>query len=81
MAITHQIVALGDWKNNLHLQNDGCELLITLDVGPRILKFGPRGGQSVFKIFGVHLGGTEGALWPCRGGPRVWLAPESVACS
>ncbi len=81
MAITHQIVALGDWKNNLHLQNDACELLITLDVGPRILKFGPRGGQSVFKIFDEQVGGTEEELWQSRGGHRLWLAPESFPFS
>lgn len=77
MAITHQIIAFGGWKNNLHLQNGACELLITLDVGPRILKFAPRGGDNVFKIFDEQLGGVEEELWQSRGGHRLWIAPES----
>jgi hypothetical protein len=81
MAITHQIIAFGDWKNNLHLQNGACELLITLDVGPRILKFAPRGGENVFKIFDDQVGGTEEELWQSRGGHRFWIAPESFPFS
>ncbi len=77
MAISHQIIPFGGWKRNLHLQNDACELLMTLDVGPRILKFGPRGGQSVFKIFDEQLGGTEEEGWQSRGGHRLWIAPEA----
>ena len=81
MAITHQIIAFGGWKNNLHLQNGACELLITLDVGPRILKFAPRGGDNVFKIIENQLGGTEEELWQSRGGHRLWIAPESFPFS
>jgi hypothetical protein len=81
MAITHQIIAFGGWNNNLHLQNGACELLITLDVGPRILKFAPRGGDNVFKIFEEQLGGTEEELWQSRGGHRLWIAPESFPFS
>ncbi len=77
MAITHQITAFGGWNNNLHLQNDACELLITLDVGPRILKFAPRGGDNVFQVADSQLGGTEEELWQGRGGHRLWIAPES----
>ncbi|HEX9997393.1 MAG TPA: hypothetical protein VGB45_09640 [Abditibacterium sp.] len=81
MAITHQIIPFGGWNNNLHLQNGACELLITLDVGPRILKFAPRGGDNVFKIFEEQLGGTEEEMWQIRGGHRFWIAPESFPFS
>ncbi len=81
MATSHQIISFGGWTRNLHLQNDACELLITLDVGPRILKFGPLGGASVFKIFEDQLGGTEEELWQSRGGHRLWIAPESFPFS
>lgn len=81
MAITHKIIPFGGWKQNLHLQNDDCELLITLDVGPRILQFGPLGGESVFNLDKKQLGGTEEPLWQGRGGHRLWLAPESFPFS
>lgn len=81
MALKHEIVALGDWKNNLAITNDACELLITLDVGPRILSFAPRGGRNVFKIADEHLGGSGEEVWKSRGGHRLWLAPESYPFS
>jgi hypothetical protein len=81
MAITHQLIAFGGWENNLHLQNGACELLITLDVGPRILKFAPRGGENVFAIDEAQLGGTQEELWKGRGGHRLWIAPESFPFS
>lgn len=81
MALKHEIVALGDWKQNLAISNEACELLITLDVGPRILSFAPLGGRNVFKIFEDHTGGTGEEFWQSRGGHRLWLAPESYPFS
>jgi len=81
MALKHEIVELGAWKNNLAVTNDSCELLITLDVGPRILSFAPRGGRNVFKIMDSHIGGTNEEIWQSRGGHRLWIAPESYPFS
>ena len=81
MAITHEIVAFGGWKNNLAVSNDHCELLITLDVGPRILSFALNGGQNVFKVFKNQAGNAGEDLWQSRGGHRLWLAPESYPFS
>lgn len=81
MALKHEIVALDKWKNNLAISNELCELLITLDVGPRILSFAPRGGRNVFKIFDEHLGGVGEDQWKSRGGHRLWLAPEAFPFS
>ncbi len=81
MPLKHEIVELGDWKHNLAVSNDACELLITLDVGPRILSFAPRGGRNVFKIFDEQLNTTGEETWQSRGGHRLWLAPESYPFS
>ena len=81
MAIAHEIVAYGGWENNLAVSNDVCELLITLDVGPRILSFAPKNGRNVFQVSENQLGGTEEELWQGRGGHRLWLAPESFPFS
>ncbi len=77
MAISSEIVSFGGWENNLALSNDHCELLITLDVGPRILSFAINGKPNVFKVFKDQTGGTGEDLWMSRGGHRLWLAPES----
>ena len=77
MAITSEIVSFGGWENNLALSNEACELLITLDVGPRILSFALNGKPNVFKVFKDQTGTTGEDLWMSRGGHRLWLAPES----
>ncbi len=79
--IKHEIVPLGGWKNNLALSNDVCELLITLEVGPRILSFAPKNGRNMFKIVEKQLGGTGEEIWRGRGGHRLWLAPEGFPFS
>ena len=77
MAITSEIVSFGGWENNLAIANDHCELLITLDVGPRILSFALNGKPNVFKVFKDQTGTSGEDLWMSRGGHRLWLAPES----
>ena len=77
MAISSEIVSFGGWENNLAISNDLCELLITLDVGPRILSFALNGKPNVFNIAKSQLGTTGEDLWMGRGGHRLWLAPES----
>lgn len=79
--LTHEIVSLGAWENNLKISNEVAEILITLDVGPRILAFAPLGGENVFKVFDEQVGGTGEELWQSRGGHRLWIAPESFPFS
>ena len=60
----------------LVLANNEVELLITLDVGPRIISYRRRGGPNVFKTFDDQLGKSGEADWQIRGGHRLWIAPE-----
>lgn len=73
---TLETVAYGGWANNLRLANEHVELIITLDVGPRVISFKPQGGENVFKNYADQIGGTGEAGWQIRGGHRLWLAPE-----
>ena len=74
MAVDY--VSFGGWKNNLRLSNAHAELIITLDVGPRVISYRTLGGENVFKVFEDQLGVTEESEWKSRGGHRFWLAPE-----
>jgi len=65
------------WKNNVKLSNDQIELIATLDVGPRIIRFGPVDGPNVLKNYTEQLGGTGESEWMIRGGHRLWHAPEA----
>ena len=61
----------------LVLANSEVELLITLDVGPRIISYRRRGGLNLFKTFDDQLGKSGEADWQIRGGHRLWIAPET----
>jgi len=67
------------WDNNLQISNGSVELVITLDVGPRILSYKTTHGENVLKNYGEQLGKSGEAEWMIRGGHRVWIAPEDVS--
>ncbi len=79
MAVDY--VPFGGWKNNIRLANAHAELIITLDVGPRVISYRTTDGTNVFKTFNEQLGGTGEAEWKSRGGHRFWLAPEDAVLS
>lgn len=64
------------WNHSLKLSNDSVELIITTDVGPRILVYKSLAGPNVLKIFEDQLGSANEREWQIRGGHRFWLAPE-----
>lgn len=66
------------WERNLRLANDQIELVVTLDVGPRVISFRTKNGANVFKTFDEQLGGTGETEWMIRGGHRFWIAPEDL---
>ncbi len=66
------------WKNNLRISNGDAELVVTLDVGPRVIAYRRPGGFNVLKNYDSMMGGTGEAEWQIRGGHRFWLAPEDL---
>ena len=66
------------WTNNLLLTNGEVELVVTLDVGPRVIAYRLPGGFNVMKNYDAQMGGTGEAEWQLRGGHRFWLAPEDL---
>jgi hypothetical protein len=69
-------IPYGGWINCLKLSDDSIELVITLDVGPRVIRLGTPGGQNLFKEFDDQTGKTSGTEWMSFGGHRLWHAPE-----
>jgi hypothetical protein len=57
--------------------NGDAELLLTLDVGPRILSYRLRDGKNIFKEYPEQLGKTGEGAWMIRGGHRLSVAPEN----
>jgi hypothetical protein len=71
-------IEYGGWKNNLRVTNGDAELIVTLDVGPRILGYRLKGGKNVFKEYKDQLGKSGEKTWQIRGGHRLWAAPEDT---
>ena len=67
------------WPNSWLVANGEIELVVTGDVGPRIIRFGFKGGQNFFKEFDDQMGGKGEPEWQPRGGHRLWIAPEDRA--
>ena len=60
------------WRNNLRITNGQIELIVTLDVGPRIIRCGFVGGPNIFKEYEDQLGKSGEKEWKIRGGHRLW---------
>jgi hypothetical protein len=74
MAVEYSSFA--GWGKNLRLFNDSVEVIITLEVGPRIISYRPLDGQNVFKLVDEETGQSNEEGWRIRGGHRLWIAPE-----
>lgn len=71
-------VTFGGWPNCIRLNNGETELIVTTDIGPRIIRFGFINGQNLFHVSPEDSGKTGGADWRNYGGHRFWMAPESL---
>lgn len=75
---THQRISAFGWPNCYKLANAQIELILTTDVGPRILHCGFVGGENHLGPNAANLGTTGGADWKDYGGHRLWHAPEAA---
>jgi hypothetical protein len=77
-AVTIEKVAYAGWPNCYRMSNGEIELIVTTDVGPRVIRCGFVGGQNLFVEIASQLGGSGESKWLMRGGHRLWVAPEIV---
>lgn len=66
----------GGWANCLVGTHGPTELVVTLDVGPRVISLRHGDGPNLFKTFEEELGRTAGEEFTLFGGHRLWHAPE-----
>lgn len=64
------------WKKAFGLSNDTIQLVISTEVGPRILFFGFHGEDNEFYENPEHSGKTGGGEYRVYGGHRLWTSPE-----
>lgn len=79
-TIKHQV-----WGNCLKLTNGIVELLITLEFGPRIIKYAFVNGENMFWedvnegfSLDVEYKGLGKQKFIARGGHRLWISPEKI---
>lgn len=69
------------WPNTLRLSSGETELLVTTDVGPRVISYRIGGRKNIFHVAENQAGASGEADWRIRGGHRLWLAPEDKVLS
>jgi hypothetical protein len=77
-AVRVEKTAWKGWPNCYRITNGEVELIVTTDVGPRVMRFGFVGGQNLFKEFTEQLGKSGEKQWIARGGHRLWMGPEDA---
>ena len=75
-AVKTEKISYKGWQNCYRVTNGEVELIVTSDVGPRVIRYGFIGGQNLFKEFPEQLGKSGEKEFQLRGGDRIWKAPE-----
>ena len=70
-------ISYGGWENCLRITSGIVDLIVTTDVGPRIIRYGFIGRENVMCEVESTLGLTGGDEWRIYGGHRLWHSPES----
>lgn len=88
MAISYSEVRYKNFGRCLKIENAFAEVYVTLDIGPRVIRYALRGGANFFfedraravfhdeKAMSDYYG--RGAAWYIYGGHRIWISPESL---
>ena len=77
MSVTIEKIDFKGWPNSYRMTNGEVELVVTSDVGPRIIRYGFVGGQNFFKEYSSEIGKSGESTWRNRGGHRLWVGPEA----
>lgn len=87
MVKVKEIESYLDYGKCVSISNGVIEAYVTIDIGPRIIKFGYINGQNFMCTEREALGGRDdapfedffgkGRKWENLGGHRIWLSPES----
>lgn len=70
-------IAYNGWPNCIRFSNALVDLVVTTDVGPRIIRYGYYAEENELNEVEAEQGKTGGSEWRMYGGHRLWHAPES----
>ncbi len=69
-------VQYSGWENCYKLKNKFMELIVTSDIGPRIIRCGYINDKNLFYENSKEMGRVGDDYWLSYGGHRLWHAPE-----
>jgi hypothetical protein len=69
-------IEYGGWSKAFSLCNDTVRMVVTTEVGPRILSYGFLGDANEFYENPEHAGKRGGKEFRVYGGHRLWVSPE-----
>jgi hypothetical protein len=75
--IMQQTTQLG-FPNCFRLSNEKIEIVVTTDVGPRIVFYGFKGSENILGEHPHAEVNTPLGLWKPYAGHRLWIAPENM---
>jgi hypothetical protein len=78
MAVVIEQIPWGGWPRCYRMTNGEADLIVTSDIGPRVMRYGFVNGQNFLKVFEDQQGKSGEPDWQFRGGHRIWLAPEDL---
>ena len=70
------IVPFEGWSRCLRIVSGDHEIVVTTEVGPRVLFLGRSGGPNMLAVYARHRGQVGGTAYKSYGGHRLWTAPE-----
>ena len=79
MPVEIKRVEWGGWPNCYRIGNGTVEVVVTSDIGPRIMRYAFAAGQNLLKEYTDQLGKSGEPDWQLRGGHRLWIAPEHIS--
>lgn len=71
-----EVISYKGWERCARFRFNEREIIVTLEVGPRILCFRCEDGPNELKEYQKHAGLTGGTEYRSYGGHRLWRAPE-----
>jgi hypothetical protein len=74
--VTLEKVTCLDLPNCYKLSNGQVDVIVTTDIGPRIVHYGFAGGENILGGSGGSLAEKDRNRWQGWKGHRVWIAPE-----
>lgn len=87
MVKINEIKNFKDYGRCVEITNGVIEAYVTVDLGPRIIRFGYVGGKNIMQSERYEFGENtdaefesyfgNGKKWENFGGHRIWLSPES----